>query len=137
VARVRVVVTSGAVLLRSTSVRDSGGTTLRAGDVGTVQPNGAVSAERGVSAAQELAWMRGELIFRDAAIAEIAADLRRWYGIELRVSDSNMARQHLKMDFKGDPPERVVQAIAAALGGRTERRGDTVVVRPATGEVQR
>jgi transmembrane sensor len=70
-------------------------------------------------------------VFRDAAVAEVAADLRRWYGVELTVTDSALARRHFTGSFAGEPVGRVVEAIALALGARADRRGDTVFVRAA------
>ena len=131
VARVRVAVTAGAVSVRAASHGDSA-TLLRAGDLGIVQADGTVRVERDANQARDLAWMRGELVFRDASMVEIAADVRRWYGVVLLVADSAAAHGHLNMSFKGESADRVLQSIATALGGEIERRGDTAVVREAT-----
>ena len=73
--------------------------------------------------------MRDSLVFRDASLAEVSSDLRRWYGVELRVEDSILASRHLTMTFAGDPLERVLRVIGLGLGADVERHGDTAVVR--------
>lgn len=120
-------VTSGSVRLRSVATADSG-VLLAAGDVGTVQPDGRVASKRTDAAGQYLAWMRDSLVFRDASLPEVSEELRRWYGVVLRVDDGRLAERHLTMTFAGDPIDRVLRVIGLGLGADIERRGDTAVV---------
>ena len=124
---VQVVVTSGSVVLRSATTADSG-LLLAAGDVGTVQPDGRVTSRRIAAPGQYLAWMRDSLVFRDASLTEVSEELRRWYGVVLRVEDSKLAERHLTMTFAGDPLDRVLRVIGLGLGADIERRGDTAIV---------
>lgn len=124
---VRVVVHEGAVQL----AHQTDSVTLMNGDIGVVGPSGRVEASRGAATADDLAWTRGRLVFRNASVAELAADLRRWYGVELRVTDSALLRRHFTGSFVSEPPDRVLDVIALALGARVERRGDTAFVRTA------
>ena len=121
---VRVVVSQGAVQL--SDVRSS--VLLSRGDVGVLE-DGALAAERGVATAEDLAWTTGKLVFRDAPIAEVTADLKRWYGVELRVTDSALLRRHFTGSFTTEPASRVLDVLALALGARADRRGDTVYIR--------
>jgi len=123
---VRVVVTDGSVALS----HQSDSVTLDKGDIGIVAANGAVAARRGSATDDDVAWMQGRLVFRDATMAEVAGDLRRWYGVELRVTDSLLQRRVFTGSFTGDAPAQVLRAIGLALGAQVERRGDTAFVRP-------
>jgi transmembrane sensor len=123
---VRVVVREGAVQLAGGA--DS--VLLAPGDVGTLSA-GRVSASRGSATADDLAWTSGRLVFRNASVAELTADLRRWYGVELRVTDSALRQRHFTGSFANEPSSRVLDVIALALGARVDRRGDTVHIRPA------
>ena len=127
---VQVVVTSGSVMLRSASA-DSG-VALVAGDVGTVQPDGRVARRHIGATGQYLAWMRDSLVFRDASLTEVSEELRRWYGVVLRVEDPSLAERHLTMTFAGDPIDRVLRVIGLGLGAGIERRGDTAIVHRST-----
>lgn len=127
---VRVVVNEGSVRL-VVGRRDS--VALAAGDVGVVESNGRVDVQRGAASADDLAWTRGRLVFRDASMAELAADLRRWYGVELRVSDTALLRRHFTGSFETEPSSRVLDVIALALNARVDRRGDTAFIRPSSG----
>ncbi len=124
---VRVVVTSGSVLLRSAA--ESLGVELKAGDRGTMRPGRRVTAERAAATADDLAWTRGRLVFNGAAMSLVKSDLRRWYGIELEITDPTLADRHLTATFAGEPAEQVLKMLGLALGASIERRGDTAVVR--------
>jgi transmembrane sensor len=134
-SRVQVVVTSGSVALRSSASKDSGAV-LAAGDVGVVQPDGRIRAQHEASTRQYLAWMRDSLVFRGAPISEVSSDLRRWYGVILRVEDTSLARRHLTMTFAGDSLDRVLRVIGLQLGADVERKGDSAIVRPLTRSVR-
>lgn len=127
---VQVVVTSGSVMLHSSASADSG-VLLAAGDVGTIQGDGRVTSRHTATAGPYLAWMRDSLVFRDASLGEVSDELRRWYGVVLRVDDSTLADRHLTMTFAGDPLDRVLRVIGLGLGAGIERHGDTAFVRPS------
>lgn len=123
---VRVVVQEGAVEL--SHVSDT--VMLHPGDVGVVAQSGRVEASRGTATSDDLAWTRGQLVFRDAAVREVAADLRRWYGVQLRVTDSSLLARRYSGSFVNETPEAVLDVIALVLDVRVERRGDTAYLSP-------
>jgi transmembrane sensor len=125
---VRVVVTSGSVLLQAAGGSRADGVILRAGDRGVLSAQGSASAERGAPIEADLAWTRGRLVFADAPLERVAEDLRRWYDIELRIDDPNLAGRHITATFTGEPVQQVLDVIALALGARIEMRGDTAFV---------
>jgi transmembrane sensor len=129
-AGVRVVVTAGAVALRATERRGDDELVLRQGDRGMLA-GGRMTAERAAATAEDMAWTRGRLVFRDAPIPQVAADLRRWYGVELRAGDAEVAGRTLTAAFEGEPPADVLRVVALALGAEVEMRGDTAVLRSA------
>jgi transmembrane sensor len=111
----RIVVNSGAVAVENRP--GSAAVTLQAGDRAVVGLDGAVRVERSAASADDLAWTNGRLVFRDAPVAQVSADLRRWYGIELRV-DSALATHRLRADFdRSFAAADVGRVVAAALGG--------------------
>ena len=125
----RVVVGDGIVAL----THGSDSVTLARGDVGTLDSAGSVAAKRGAATSDDLAWTRGQLVFRNASVAELVADLRRWYGVELRVTsaDTALMRRHFTGTFAPgrEPASQVLNVVALALGARVEHRGDTVFLR--------
>jgi ferric-dicitrate binding protein FerR (iron transport regulator) len=122
----RVVVSSGIVEVASADAK----VVLDSGDVGIVIPGGTVARTANAVTADDVAWMQGRLVFRNASMSQLGEDLRRWYGVELRVTDTALQRRHFTGSFSGEPASRVGDVIALALGARAERRGDTIVIRP-------
>jgi transmembrane sensor len=127
---VRVAVTSGSVRVSSAATGGAGRElVLAAGDMATLGASTAPVVARGVVTGDDTAFTRGRLVFRDAPLAEVVVELRRWYGVELRVADGAASRRRLTATFEGESREQVMAIIGAALGARVERRGDTVLVR--------
>jgi transmembrane sensor len=134
---VRIVVTSGAVVLKPGSASADTGVMLRQGDRGVLRAGGRVIAERGAATEEDLAWTRGQLVFRDAPIAQVRADLRRWYGIELHAADARIADKHVTTTFAGESPQRVLQVLGLILGADVEMHGDTAVLRARSTNARR
>lgn len=124
----RVLVTQGAVLLYAATESAQRGTLLREGDRGTLKPDGSVVAERAAATDADLAWMRGHLAYREARLDEVRDDLRRWYGVELRVSDPTLWTRRVTATFTDESVAEVLEALALMLGGSVALRGDTAVV---------
>jgi len=131
---VAVTVTEGSVSLRAANASIEQGVVLRAGDNGVLKPGGQVVSRPATE--DDLAWLRGRLVFREAPMNEVVASMRRWYGIQLRVSDPSLLDKHITATFTGEPPERVLEVLRLVLGADIERRGDTAIVRPAPGSVR-
>ncbi|HWJ22481.1 MAG TPA: DUF4974 domain-containing protein, partial [Gemmatimonadaceae bacterium] len=74
---------------------------------------------------------RGRLAYDAAPLDVVRADLRRWYGVDLRVADSTLARRRLTASFDGEPVARVLDVVALALGATVERSGNVAVLRTA------
>ena len=130
---VSVAVTEGSVALAASADSPGGEVVLQAGDHGRVRPGGKTTTRRGGAGADDLAWMQGNLVFREAPLAEVIASLQRWYGIQLRVADPSLQSRHITATFTGEPRERVLEVIGLALGADIEHRGDTAIVRSMKG----
>jgi transmembrane sensor len=133
---VAVSVSEGAVSLRQVNTPARQGVVLKAGDNGVLKSGGEIIARRGMASADDIAWMRGRLVFREAPVSEVVNSMRKWYGIELKISDPSLASRHLTATFAGESPERVLDVIRLALGAEIERRGDTAIVRSAKGSTR-
>ena len=128
---VRVAVTSGIVSLAPAHSAPNAAVELRPGDAGTLGTDGRTRDERGGAVETDTAWTRGRLVFREASVATVRAELARWYGIDLQM-DSSFASRHLSMTFDGDSADRVLEVIALSLGAEVSRQGNTAVIKPAS-----
>jgi len=115
---VEVEVLEGSVELRSAAGQRM---VIEGGSAGRVE--GGAITRSAVAGMARPAWIDGRLEFADATLAEVRAELRRWYGLDLRLGDSSLASRHVTASFQGEPVARVLQVIALALGASVEQRG--------------
>lgn len=125
---VRVVVTAGSVRLHSTRAAADSGVVLAAGSAGVVLPQRPAQAVGGVDTLASLAWTQGRLVLDGASLDRLAAELRRWYGVELRIADPSLAHRHVTASFAGEPATEVLRVIALTLGTEVRMSGDTAVL---------
>lgn len=116
-ARTEVSVVEGVVALRSAHTdKSSAALELRAGNIGAVEGTGAPMLSSADQSVDALAWTRGELIFRDTKLSEVALELHRWYGLQTTITDPSIAARTLSARFSGEPAETVLTVIARTLG---------------------
>lgn len=128
--RAEVAVTEGRVALRSGYAATRDTVLLRPNDVGVVS-GGALSARRQVDLTRYVAWRDGRLIFEAAPFEEVAAQLERWYDldIELKVPPSHI--RALNATFTDESLSEILNAIAAALDLEFEWHRRQIVFYPA------
>ena len=122
-----VAVTQGSVRV---TPREGAAAVLKAGDEAAVTASGAVALERGTVTEDEAAWTQGRLIFRDAPLSEVAMELRRWFGVTVRIGDPALARRHLNAHLEDVTRDQALRIIAVTVGGEVRMRGDTAVIVP-------
>jgi transmembrane sensor len=125
---VSVSVADGVVRLRPAVGDPASGVVLRVGDRGLADSTGRVEAFPGGADRNAQAWTSGQRIFKDAPLSRVQDELRRWYGVDLRIADSSLARQHVNANVTSEPLAVVLRVIALDLGARLEVRGDTAIM---------
>lgn len=138
-ARVRVAVREGAVSLFR---RDVPGTAqvvlLGQMDVATIAADGVPKVTSDSAVERLFAWQNGDLVFDNASLAEVASELSRWYDVDVRFAEPELAGRHLTSTFKSDPIDDVLRVIGLSAEVRFERKGRLVTAyaapRTSTGE---
>jgi transmembrane sensor len=125
---VAVAVTDGEVAF-SASPSSASATHLRAGDRAELHPDGEIFAQIGAVTTDDLAWTHGVLTFHAAPLDVVRDDLRRWFGIDLRIGDSSIASRRLTATFEKQSVDQVLNTIALALGAEMERSGVVATLR--------
>jgi transmembrane sensor len=134
-AELRVAVLEGAVAVRPARQVRTVADTLRARDRGVLLPDGVFRVERQAvtGVGEDVAWIGRRLSLRDAPVAQVAAELARWYGLSLRVTDSTLRTRRLTATFEQASREEISRVLAAALGGTSRLAGDTLWILPVSG----
>ncbi len=116
---VQVVVRKGAVVL-------SGVGRLGAGDVGRIGASGVASLTHGVRVDSLLGWLDGRLVFRDAPLSHVLAELRRWHDVDVQLADSTLGSLPFTGVLTDDSFRSSIDLVAATLGLRVRRDGRRV-----------
>jgi transmembrane sensor len=122
-----VAVISGSVRLRAQGSSETA--TLSAGDRGSLTSSGTVRAYRKAVLPADSSWTHGVLQFHDASMRRVAGEVRRWFGVDLRIADSSLLSVPLTTTVRGnDPVDQVLRSIALSIGARVERQGNVATL---------
>jgi len=127
---VEVAVASGTVKL--TSAKGSSPLYLRGGDIGRVNNAGAVNPVARASIERDTAWIGGRLAFENEPLADVAADLERWFDVEIRIPDPSLAKRRVSAVYNAPSLAGILDALATTFGARVERHGGVITIAPGT-----
>jgi transmembrane sensor len=126
-------VVTGSVRLRGAAGRADDGVVLSAGDRGDIDASGRTRVARHVVDSADVAWTAGTLVFRDAPLSRVAAELQRWYGVTLQADDSILYQRHVTATFSGEPIDQVLRVLGLAVDARVDRQGDNATIHSTRG----
>jgi transmembrane sensor len=78
---------------------------------------------------RSVGWTDGHLSFVDAPLGEVARAIGRWYDLDVRVSDTTLARRMITADFPAQSAEETVATLATAVHADVERNGRVLTIR--------
>lgn len=135
---VRVVVAEGGIAL--TAIPSNGvhserahSVALSAGQAAQVDTHDRIGAPEAADVATLTSWTSGTLTFDGTLLPDVVAELSRWYGVEVRLTDpgdARLARRHVAATFAPSPLASVLAALAPTVGARVERAGAAYVLVP-------
>jgi transmembrane sensor len=117
----QVVVAAGRVALRSARGADSVALTLKPRDRAVIDARGNAMTTSGVSLRQYLAWTRGALVFNDAPLTSVIAQLNRWYDLDIQTGDRSLDDERLTISFTTQSADEAMTALAKVLDARVTR----------------
>ena len=125
---VRVAVTEGVVAVR----RDSGmvdSTVLQPGDVAEVPESGATVVKRQQNVERLLGWTRGELVFDDTPLSEVARELERWFDIQVHIEDPALQARKWSVPLRiSEPLDDILDLVETTLGVSAKRNGNVITI---------
>ncbi len=127
----QVVVAAGRVALRGVRGADSVTLTLRPRDRGVIDARGNAMTTSGIPLRQYLAWTRGALVFNDAPLSSVIAQLDRWYDLDIETGDRSLGDERLTISFTTQSADEALTALAKVLDARVTRAERLVRLIPA------
>ena len=123
---VHVAVVEGRVALRTDGAPANTGTILEPGQLGRLDAVGRVEVESGTNPSAFLGWADGRVVFQQTPLSEVAAELERWYDVDLQIGDSAIAATRITLDMPAGALYDVLDAVAVPLNLRYEKNRDSI-----------
>jgi transmembrane sensor len=77
-----------------------------------------------------LGWTRGELVFEDTPLSDVARDLERWFDVQVRIEDPALRSRPWTVQLRiGESLDTALEVLQQALQVRAERNGNVVTIR--------
>jgi transmembrane sensor len=111
----RVAVEQGTVKVQGSAAPDNQFINLTAGLGTAVDAQGKVLPAYAVNPAELTAWRNGKLVFNNASLSEVAAEVSRYRDKPLTVSQPNVASLRLTSVFKSDDTDALLKALPSIL----------------------
>jgi ferric-dicitrate binding protein FerR (iron transport regulator) len=71
-------------------------------------------------------WVEGKMVFRDAPLKYVVAELENRYGVECVVTDPDLGKQKFTSSFDNETLPEVLKVLTLSLGIRYKRIGDKI-----------
>jgi len=134
----RVIVADGKVsvrgvqnLARESTVTDSGAI-MGTRTIGIVDDSGHVRVTPNITVEDYTDWTTGRLVFRQTPVQDIAAELSRAYGVDIRLTDSTLSRRALTWTIS--IPQLtladVLDALTGVLNAHVTQSGKIITIVP-------
>lgn len=115
VTQTRVAVEQGSVKVQGHNAADNQFINLTAGLGTHVDAEGKVAAAYAVNPAELTAWRGGKLVFNNASLSEVAAEVSRYRDKPLTVSNPAVAGLRLTSVFKSDNTDALLKVLPSIL----------------------
>ncbi|MDH0302740.1 MULTISPECIES: FecR family protein [unclassified Pseudomonas] len=97
---------------------------LGAGQGSHIDAQGKVAAPYAIDANAVTAWRRGKLVFDDAPLSEVVAEVSRYRARPLHVAPGKVAGLRLSSTFSTDDPDALLRALPSILPVAVKQRAD-------------
>jgi len=114
-AQTRVAVEQGTVKVQRLGAAGGDFVSLTAGLVSHIDAQGNVAAAYAVNPAELTAWRSGKLVFNNASLAEVAAEVSRYREKPLTVGNDKVGNLRLTSVFKSDNTDALLKALPSIL----------------------
>lgn len=100
-----------------------------ANEVAVVTEDGATQVDRMLDSMQHIGWTREVLQFTDTPLNKVLAELSRWYGVDFKIRDDELAHNRVTMTVRGTIlTSRHISEFAEAIDARIIQEDNSFVV---------
>jgi transmembrane sensor len=104
--------------------------TLGAGEIAVAARNGDIATDRTLDREDLGAWRQGRLVYVDARLRDVVADISRYYDGRIELADDAVGDMQLTVAFRADQIDRMLEVLESALPVQADHIGtDRIVLR--------
>ncbi len=101
---------------------------LTAGDILTLDPAGKPAAIRTFAQDHIASWRTGRLVYVDARLRDVVADINRYYDGEITLADDRLGDLQFTASLRPDQIDRMLEMLTSVLPIEAERVADRHIV---------
>ena len=105
--------------------------TLAAGEALRIARDGSASTPTVDEQRDDFAWTEGRLVIADASVTDVLQAFRRWYAIDLALTDSSTATRVVSIDVPLESSQAAIAALEAAAQLKFAWVGTRMTLQPA------
>jgi ferric-dicitrate binding protein FerR (iron transport regulator) len=125
---VTIAVVEGIVAVGAVSTAHDQRVRVERGQVAEVTRDGQTQVVIAADIDRYVAWMGGTLVFENATLAELLAELERWYSVEFRAEGAALAARRVTARLQTHSLGEALDALTLALGAHYRQTGDTIFI---------
>jgi len=122
--KTQVIVSEGQVALAGIKQQDE--VLLHRNQVSRIIKGGSPSTAEAIRSDKYLAWLKNQMIFENATLAEVIKQLSRKYDVEFEVHDSSLLKRHIVATFSTESLSQIIRSLSLSLRFQYEQRGKIV-----------
>ncbi len=135
VGRIEVALVNGRAMLNT---KGTPTTMLAPGDDAVATPvSVSVTRKTAQQLADELAWRRGVLVFRNTRLADVVREFNRYNQIKLVIADPSIADVKIYAELKTSDFEAFLNLAQTVLNLRADREGNEILISRMAGKTRR
>jgi len=104
---------NGSIRLITNSIKDKSEVVfdMKPNDCATITGDGTTKLTR-IDKTNDIAWLKGEIVFEDTPMSEVLKVIERWYGKDFEVKDSSLYNYKLNATFKSESLIQILDIIS-------------------------
>ncbi len=103
---------------------------LSAGDMGQTAADGSAQVQHHANLNLAFGWIDGALVFEETPLSEIAAQLSRWYDVDVVLADPSLSHLPFTFTTRHESLDMVMKSIARAANVRVVQQGSVITISP-------
>lgn len=101
---------------------------LTAGEAAIAEKSGVIATTASLKSEDLGAWRQGRLVYVDARLRDVVADINRYYDGRIELADDTVGDMQLTAAFRADQIGRMLEVLEGSLPVRVERPDDDRIV---------